>query len=140
MKSVRLMTVLFCMGILLAGAASAQNAGEGQWINLFDGESLYGWNMVGNGNWSVKDGQIELTEGDSGFIATTAQFADFELTATLRVTGQGGGSIAFRAPASGHAIEEGGGVIYLPAGERDAEYSVVTIRALLRRIRPGRIF
>lgn len=131
MKKMRLATLLFCLvPALFAGAATAQDAIEGKWINLFDGESLYGWNMVGNGNWSVKDGQIELTEGDSGFIATTAQFADFELTATLRVTGQGGGSIAFRAPASGHVIEEGGGVIYLPAGERDADYSVVNIRAL----------
>lgn len=123
--------LLCCMAaVLFAGFTAAQTVAEGQWIQLFDGESLYGWNAVGNGNWTVKDGQIELTEGDSGFIATTAQFADFELSATLRVTGQGSGSIAFRAPASGHVQEEGGGILYLPASDRDADYSVITVRAL----------
>lgn len=130
MKRIHQMTVLACVAVLFAVGGWAQNVAEGQWINLFDGESLYGWNAVGNGNWAVKDGQIEMTEGDSGFIATTSQFADFELTATVRVTGQGGGSIAFRAPADGHVAEEGGGVIYLPAAGRDADYSVVTVRAL----------
>jgi len=131
MKVVHL-TATFCIVALAvaAAAASAQGVVEGQWINLFDGESLYGWNVVGNGDWAVKDGMIEVSEGDSGFIATTSQFADFELSATLRVIGQGSGSVAFRAPASGQAAEEGGGVIYLPAGERDAEFSVVTVRAI----------
>jgi len=130
MKRIHRMTVLACVAVLFAWTAVAQGAGEGQWINLFDGESLYGWNVVGNGNWSVNEGQIEMTEGDSGFIATTSQFADFELTATLRVTGQGGASVAFRAPASGHVTEEGGAVVYLPAGERDADYSTVQVRAV----------
>lgn len=130
MKALHLMTILCLAALALAGAASAQGVSEGQWINLFDGESLYGWNVVGNGNWTVSDGQINVADGDSGYIATTAQFADFELTATLRVSGQGTGSIAFRAPASGHVTEQGGGVVYLPAGDKDAEFSVVTVRAL----------
>ncbi len=131
MKASHVGTPLWCIAaVLFAGIASAQTVAEGQWINLFDGESLYGWNTVGNGDWAVKDGQIELTEGDSGFIATTAQFADFELMATLQVTGQGGGSIAFRAPACGHVTEQGGGIVYLPAGDRNAEFTTVNIRAL----------
>lgn len=131
MKMNQVGIVLCCIVAMgLVCAASAQTVAEGQWIQLFDGESLYGWNVVGDGDWTVEDGQIELSEGDSGYIATTSQFADFELTATLRVTGQGGGSIAFRAPASGHVQEEGGGIIYLPATDRDAEFSVVTIRAV----------
>ena len=131
MKSKRLRMSAACLVLtLLAGFSSAQAVDEGEWINLFDGETLYGWSALGDGNWSVADGQIALTEGDSGFIATTAQFADFELKATLRVTGQGTASVAFRAPLSGHAQEEGGGVVYLAAGEDNVAFSEVHIRAL----------
>lgn len=120
------MTVAF----LAALTAVAADVDEGEWIKLFDGETLYGWTVFGDGDWAVDEGQIVMKEGDSGFIATTSQFTDFELRATLRVTGGGTAGIAFRAPLSGYAQEEGGGVVYLDAAEKDVAFSEVVIRAL----------
>lgn len=117
--------------ILAAGLSSAEAIEAGEWINLFDGESLYGWTTVGDGNWDVSNGQIELTQGDSGFIASNARFTDFELKVVMRVTGQGTASVAFRTPLSGHAQEEGAGVVYLNAAENDnVAFSEVLIRAV----------
>lgn len=126
--------LVFLMGlicsILWITTTAAQQVEEGSCINLFDGESLYGWHVVGNGNWGVKDGQITLTEGDSGFIASTAQFADFELKVVMRVSGQGSASVAFRTPLTGYTQEEGGGVVFLLAGEPNAAFSEIRVRAL----------
>lgn len=115
---------------LAASALYAADVEEGQWIDLFDGESLYGWTVFGDGNWGVDDGLIKVTEGDSGFIATTSEFADFELRAVLRVTNGGTAGVAFRTPLSGYTQEQGGAVVYLDAGEKDVAFSEVVIRAL----------
>ncbi len=125
-QCVRIMLVM----LSVAGAAVAADVEAGQWINLFDGETLYGWTVFGDGNWAVEEGQIVVKEGDSGFIATTSEFMDFELRAIVRVTGEGTAGIAYRAPLSGFAQAAGGGAIVLNAGEKDAAYSEVVIRAL----------
>ena len=131
MKPRSLLSAVFAsLFILCAGGAMAQDAVEGKWINLFDGETLYGWNIVGNGNWSVKGGQILLTEGDSGSMITTSHLAAYELSEPLRVDGQGRASIAFRAPGSVHSLESGGGVVYLAAEDKKSDYAEVNIRAL----------
>lgn len=116
--------------ILASGAVLAADVDEGQWINLYDGETLYGWTVFGDGDWAVDEGLIKLSEGTNGFIATTSEFTDFELRATLRVTGGGTAGIAFRTPLSGYTQEKGGAVVYLDAGDKDVAFSEVVIRAL----------
>lgn len=133
MKKVLTINVVV-VALLVAGSAFAADVEEGTWINLFDGETLYGWTVFGDGNWQVEKGQVVMDEGDSGFIATTSRFADFELRAKLRVTGGGTAGIAFRAPLSGYAQEQGGGVVYLDAGEKDVAFSEVVVRALAQDI------
>ncbi|MEX1040910.1 MAG: DUF1080 domain-containing protein [Pirellulaceae bacterium] len=49
------------------------------WIALFDGETTFGWNKAAKINWSIQDGVLEASEGEIGLLATTAQFADFDL-------------------------------------------------------------
>lgn len=124
----RVLIAALCF-VLASGFAAAAAVEEGEWINLFDGETLYGWTVFGDGNWRVEDGHIVMDAGDSGFIASNARFADYELQATLRVTGEGGGSIAFRTPLSGHTQETGGGIVYLNAGDDNVAFSEVRIRA-----------
>jgi len=133
---IRTLSVLLA-GSCLALACStihAQDVAEGQWINLFDGESLYGWTPVGDGNWEVSDGVLSLTQGNSGFLATLAQFSDFDLSVTMRVTGMGTAGIAFRAPLSGYAQAQGGAAVNLVAGEDNAAFSTVNIRALGKEV------
>ncbi len=131
MKS-KLQILVIAVAALVVGShgALAMSVDAGQWINLFDGETLYGWTVFGDGNWTVEDGSIVVTEGDSGFIATTAQFMDYELEATLRVTGEGTAGVAIRTPLSGYTQEEGGGVIYLDAGEDNVAFSKINIKAV----------
>ena len=44
----------------------AQDVPEGKWINLFDGESLYGWVSFGDVDCSVVDGVLTATNGSGG--------------------------------------------------------------------------
>jgi len=52
---------------------------EGGWISLFDGETLFGWQPTSEVDWQVADGEIRATQGPMGLLATTTQFADYEL-------------------------------------------------------------
>lgn len=49
------------------------------WIELFDGQSLFGWSNQGSANWRVENGQIIADAGETGLLTTNTRFADFEL-------------------------------------------------------------
>lgn len=61
-----------------------EKAEQGEWISLFDGETLDGWQiMSGKATYEVKDGSIVgTTEAGSPntFLCTTETYGDFELT------------------------------------------------------------
>lgn len=56
---------------------SGDNIADG-WIELFDGETLFGWKANSELNWRVEDGVIIADEGQPGLLQTTSRFADFE--------------------------------------------------------------
>ncbi len=62
-----------------------EQIGEG-WISLFDGETLFGWQPTSEVDWHVADGEIRATQGPIGLLATTTQFADFELHVEFKAT------------------------------------------------------
>ncbi len=127
----RRVVVLGCTAMLLAGAASAQAVAEGEWINLFDGETTYGWVNFGDVAWEVSDGAIEAEEGWSGLLATTSQFADFELHVTLQLDRQGTAGVLFRSPLTGHPVDTGGNMIYIECDERTGcDEQQVVVRAV----------
>ena len=93
---------------VLATPCFAQDVNEGQWINLFDGESLYGFNNLGDVNWAVENGVITATDGYSGMLATTSRFANFELQAKVKVAGKRAFlGLAVRASMENHHTETG---------------------------------
>lgn len=49
------------------------------WLNLFDGQSTWGWFTVGNADWRVVDKTIRVDSGDPSFLCTSFQIADYEL-------------------------------------------------------------
>jgi hypothetical protein len=125
-----ILAVAFLAAVLLAaGAGQAQNVAEGGWLKLFDGETLYGWTVFGDAGWEVKDGMIVCEKGNSGFLATTSEFADFELVAKMRVSEAGSGGLALRTGLDGYAAETGGGAIVLPA-RKDAEFAEIHVKAV----------
>jgi hypothetical protein len=49
------------------------------WVELFDGETLFGLQRVGDAEWQVEDGTV-TTQGDkAGWLMTTTEWGDFEL-------------------------------------------------------------
>ncbi len=49
------------------------------WISLLDGQTLYGWQPVGDAKWAVVDGEIRTSGEKPGWLMTTTRWADYEL-------------------------------------------------------------
>jgi len=51
---------------------------------LFDGKTTYGWESVGEAKWEVADGEIRTSGDKPGFLVTTSEFADFQLSVDFK--------------------------------------------------------
>lgn len=54
------------------------------WIQLFDGETLFGWRPVGEARWQVEDGEIRTDGAKPGFLVSTTEWGDYELSLKFR--------------------------------------------------------
>jgi hypothetical protein len=102
-------TLTMLAALLVGLGAGAQDG----WIDLFDGETLFGWTASGEAQWQVEDGALECESGSGGWIRTNAPFADFELEAEIRVSPEASTGLVFRAAADGHPLENGTGTIFI---------------------------
>jgi hypothetical protein len=68
------------------------------WLLLFDGETTFGWKARGNANWTVKDGMIEASGEGDGMLATTTEFADYEVKAECWIDKDTNSGVFLRAP------------------------------------------
>ena len=57
---------------------------EDGWIQLFDGETLYGWRPTGDADWEVQGGEIRTRGEKPGFLMTTSEWADYEFQCEFR--------------------------------------------------------
>ncbi len=125
-SALRLVAIL----IFFVLANPAESIESGGWINLFDGESTFGWSELGDASWEVKDGVLTGGRGSGGMLATTSQFTDFELSAKVRVKAGSSSGILFRGGLEGHPAENGSGVVWLREGKNsDSPWHEVRIRA-----------
>ena len=87
--------IIITVSIILMGwgIASAQ-----PWTPLFNGKDLSGWETLGQGEWSVRDGLLVGTQttGKGGDLITTDQWQDFELRFVYRITWPANTGIWFR--------------------------------------------
>lgn len=75
---------------------------EAGWIQLFDGETLFGWTPRGAARWEVVDGCLQPESGTGGgFLCTTSEFADFELHAEFWIDGEANSGVFLRCPPAG---------------------------------------
>lgn len=80
-------------GMLVAGAilAGCGETEQGQWQDLFDGETLNGWTRVGGeAPYTIEDGAIvgTMTAGTpNSFLVTEAEYGDFILEIDLKLEG-----------------------------------------------------
>ena len=127
----RLLCIAAVAAVALCGLpAQAQTVAEGAWINLFDGESLFGWTAYGDVEWEAADGVLSGARGYEGFLATNCRFTDFELEMKLTVAGEGSAGIAVRAGIEDHVSVNGGDCIVIEAEPRDAQEHTVTVKAV----------
>ena len=67
------------------------------WIQLFDGQTLAGWQPNNDINWHVtEDGVIEASEGEPGLLLTTVPFADYELRCDYWIEKDGNSGVFLR--------------------------------------------
>lgn len=64
------------------------------WISLFDGRTLFGWDVPTTSNWHVEDGAIVVDSGDKSLLLTPFRFDDFEFRCSFHVA-KGGNSGVF---------------------------------------------
>ncbi|QKM64559.1 DUF1080 domain-containing protein [Polynucleobacter tropicus] len=67
-----------CMHMCLSNLANAQN--QDGFVDLIDGVSLSGWNIVGNANWVIGNGIIEGNK-PMGFLVSTKSYKNFIIKA-----------------------------------------------------------
>ncbi|HEY4308364.1 MAG TPA: DUF1080 domain-containing protein [Pirellulales bacterium] len=69
------------------------------WISLFDGMTDYGWHAEQKADWKVEDGAITVSSGEPGLLATTSEFADYELRLEFRAPRGTNSGVFLRTPA-----------------------------------------
>jgi len=82
-------------GFLVMGNASAQDK---EWVSLFDGKSLDGWEKVGNEKsvWEVKDGAICGSGPASMLVCTHGPYKNFRYRAEIKINDKGNSGLYFR--------------------------------------------
>ncbi len=80
--------------ILLGTSASA----EENWVSLFDGKTLEGWEKVGNEKsvWEVKDGAIHGSGPASMLVCTQGPYKNFRYRAEIKINDRGNSGLYFR--------------------------------------------
>jgi hypothetical protein len=68
------------------------------WISLFDGQTLYGWEPVGEAKWEVADGEVRTAGNAAGFLTTTTEWGDYELHVEFRAPTATNSGVFLRTP------------------------------------------
>lgn len=84
---------------LLAAALNDAELRDG-WISLFDGQSLFGWSIVGKANWGVEDGVIKVDRGEKSFLYSNLKLADCELSVDFRADAKTNSGVFLRTQPS----------------------------------------
>ncbi|WP_146399729.1 3-keto-disaccharide hydrolase [Planctomycetes bacterium CA13] len=82
---------------LLSARLAPTETSEG-WIRLFDGHTLFGWEIAGNANWKVEDQTITVDKGDICLVCTSIPWANYELTLEFNADEQSNSGIFLRTP------------------------------------------
>ena len=68
----------------------SENPPQPEFTRLFNGKDLTGWETVGDGQWTVKDGLLRSLPGKTmGWLATDKDYGDFDLELEYRLGERG---------------------------------------------------
>jgi hypothetical protein len=90
--------ILLCVGTMLAQLPpGAKRPGE-DWVQLFNGKDLAGWNNVGKEEWNVlPDGVLQgkaITK-EYGYLETAKDYKDFTFSLRFKCVGSGNSGVYF---------------------------------------------
>jgi hypothetical protein len=95
-RSFTLAVLLPLIGLLSAQPSTEAAGQDGSgWMTLINGSTLDGWNVVGEGTWTLVDGAIE-GDGEAGFLVTADSYSDFQLTLEFWVGEDSNSGVFFR--------------------------------------------
>ena len=98
MKFVFALVVAACGVASLVAQQQAKPKLPGEdWVQLFNGTDLTGWNAVGSEKWTVENGVIQgmtLTDG-YGYLQTDKPYKDFHLSLRFMCVGTGNSGVFF---------------------------------------------
>lgn len=103
MKKVRNMKNISLLAILLSMAFTSCQSGK----ELFNGKNLDGWKVHGTEKWYVEDGLLISESGpdeEYGYLATTENFKDFEITLEFKQEAEGNSGVFIRSEIEGTKI------------------------------------
>jgi 3-keto-disaccharide hydrolase len=127
MKTVRAATLTKllsfpCFLSLWLAASGAVRAAEPGFVNLFDGQSLNGWTLVGKHGegYGVKNGVIFCAKGGGGNLFTEKEYADFIFRFEFKLEEGSNNGVGIRAPLEGDAAYAGMEIQILEEGAAKA--------------------
>ena len=97
-------TYISLIFLLLVSPAFAQT---GKTISLMNGKDLTGWEVYGTEKWYVDKGEIVCESGpdkEYGYLATTREFKNFELTVEFKQESNGNSGVFFHSSIEGTKI------------------------------------
>jgi hypothetical protein len=94
--SFRLALNVFALVVFSCAANLA--ADDGEWISLFDGKSLEGWEKIGSdkSHWEVAEGAIQGSGAASMLVNTTGPYKNFRYRAEVKINDGGNSGLYFR--------------------------------------------
>jgi hypothetical protein len=98
------------------------------WIQLFDGETLFGWTAMDGSQWKVEEGVLAAASGPSGWLRTDVPFADFRLVLEFEAVPHLRTGVFLRAGAEGHPWETGYEVLLDDTVPKEPAGSVLGVR------------
>jgi len=87
------------LAVLVAVSLNAvAHAEDGEWIQLFDGKTMDGWEKVGKETsvWEVKDGALQGSGDASMLVNTKGPFKNFRYRAEIKINDGGNSGLYFR--------------------------------------------
>lgn len=82
---------------LLAARLPLETTREG-WVRLFDGHTLFGWEIAAAANWRIEDGAIAVDSGQVGLLCTSVPWQNFELRLEIKADANTNSGIFLRTP------------------------------------------
>jgi len=82
---------------LLAQRLPADKVSDG-WVRLFDGHTLFGWEITGKANFRIEDGTIVVDDGAQCLMCTSTTWGDFELTFEFNADEKTNSGVFIRTP------------------------------------------